>query len=213
MPAPPSTTVPESEPKSMSSLNVSISQDTDNDSSNVDASQLQALLPPAIQSLDDSSGTRNHTGPARAPSPPKGPRNSHEIGTTIRSKFFQLRWIIVSSFVALPLSILLFFYVYEALVSITPALGPLLFSPSRTLLVITLLSQALGAFILVLFHSVFERLRWQLVSKESGIGLTTFLGLSGGTSFFGVITLFYKGRGITSTFWCAQRYKDQKESG
>lgn len=217
MPLSPSIAVLETKPGVPSSPIVTvIPQDTDSEPSSSYADISKLTAPSASRSTtaitfpNNSSSSKKHDHLTPGPSSSNDLLNSQDVGTIIPSKLYQLRWIIFTSVGAIPLSVFLFFYVYEALLSITPELGPLLFSPSRTLLVITIVSQALGSFILVLFHSVFDRLRWQLVSKESGIGLRTFLGLSGGTSLFGVIRLVCLGRGNTSTLWCIQRYQGCK---
>lgn len=131
--------------------------------------------------------------------------NIKSSGTLLPKRFLQLRYTIVSCFATIPLSIVLFVYVYESLVSKNPTLGPLLFSPSRTLLVITILSQGLGLLIMLLFSLVFEALRWQLISRRKGIGSTTFLGLSSATPMLGIIRLLFGGGLSSHIIWCAQR--------
>ena len=125
-------------------------------------------------------------------------------GTVIPSKFKQWKYDILLASGSILLSTFAFYYVYETLVVSQPALGHLLFSPSTTVFVINILSQILAIVINLLFASAFEALRWQLASRETGVHLTTFLGMSGATSPVGVLTLLMvKG---THQFWCLQRY-------
>lgn len=126
-------------------------------------------------------------------------------GTVLPTAFRQLRWDLVLSLGMIPLSILLFLYLYATLVSNTPPLGPLLFSPSRTLLVVTILSQGLGIIFRVLFSSVFDALRWHFASREKGVSITVFLGLSPATSSLGVIKLLYSIGLRSRAWWCLQR--------
>jgi hypothetical protein len=140
--------------------------------------------------------------------PPQLARNSGRHGTLLPSAFQQLRWDLLLCFGMIPLSILLFLYVYAALVSDNPPLGPLLFSPSRTLLVITILSQGLAILFRMLFNSVFEALRWHFVSRKKGVSATTFLGLSPATSSLGVLKLLYLTKICNHTWWCIQRYSN-----
>lgn len=147
-----------------------------------------STLPP-VPALQFQNGTSNHI-----------------VGTVLYKKGRQLRWIISVCAATIPLSVLIFIYVYEALVSNNPFLGPLLFNPSRTLLVVTILSQGIGLLIKLLFSCVFEALRWHLVSRESGVGMSTFLGLSPATSFLGVLRLLINGGKNDHIVWCLQRF-------
>jgi hypothetical protein len=132
--------------------------------------------------------------------------NNEKRGTVLPSTFRQLRWELLLCLGMIPLSVILFLYVYAALVSNNPPLGPLLFSPSRTLLVITILSQGLANLFLMLFSNVFEAFRWHLASRKKGVLATTFLGLSPATSSFSTLKLLYANHICHHTWWCIQRY-------
>jgi hypothetical protein len=129
-------------------------------------------------------------------------------GTVLPSKPRQLWWTILLFAVTIPLSIVLFAYIYLVLIAQHPKFGRLVFSPARTIFVVTLISQLIAQLIKYLFWNVFDTLRWQLASRDTGVGTTTFLGLSQGTSIQGVFLLMgVKGKHLT---WCAQRYFPRK---
>src|SRR5436305_6337050 len=130
------------------------------------------------------------------------PQNTARSGTILPNPFSQLRWDLALCFGMIPLSVLLFLYVYAALVSDNPSLGPLLFSPSRTLLVVTILSQGLSILFKILFSCVFDALRWHFASREKGVSTTTFLGLSPATSSLGAMKLLYYAGLRNHTWWC-----------
>jgi hypothetical protein len=157
----------------------------------------------------DSQLSNPHVTPEIQPHPPDAletnPRES-PVGTVLCSKFRQLRWAIILCFIAIPLSILVFYYVYESLVSQAPHLGPLLFSPSRTLLVAVILAQSLGLLIKGMFETVFEGLRWQLAARRNGVGMATFLGLSNATSLLGAFNLLRLGGIGNHIPGCLHRY-------
>jgi hypothetical protein len=135
-----------------------------------------------------------------------GNANTHTAndGTVIPSKFKKWKYDILLASGSILLSTFAFYYVYQSLVVSQPALGHLLFSPSTTVFVINIISQILAIVINLLFASAFEALRWQLASREIGVHLATFLGMSGATSPAGVLTLLMvKG---THQFWCLQKY-------
>ena len=133
-------------------------------------------------------------------------RSKLQGGTKLSSVFWQFKSLIILCFGAIPISVLLLYYIFTVFVSRDPNLGPLLFQPSRTLLVVTIMSQLLSLLINELFISVFEALRWQLASRKSGVHVTTFLVLSKATSLFGVLRLLYAGGIADHVWWCMQRY-------
>lgn len=125
-------------------------------------------------------------------------------GTVLPSKPRQLWWTILLFALTIPLSVVLFAYIYLVLVAQHPKFGRLVFSPARTIFLVTLISQLTAQLIRYLFSNVFDTLRWQLASRDTGVGTTTFLGLSQGTSIQGVFLLMgVKGKHV---IWCAQRY-------
>lgn len=137
---------------------------------------------------------------------PGSARSKLQGGTKLSSVFWQFKTLTILCFGTIPLSVLLLYYIYTVFVSRDPNLGPLLFQPSRTLLVVTIISQLLGLLINELFVSVFEALRWQLASRKGGVHVTTFLGLSKATSLFGALRLLYAGGSADHSWWCIQRY-------
>lgn len=127
-------------------------------------------------------------------------------GINVRNKYFQLRWILIFCSGMIVISVILFVYFYHALVNKSPTnLGPRL-SPSRTLLVVTILSQVLALAIRMLFNNVFDALRWRMVSSQRGVSLKTFLGLSSATPLLGAFRLLCAGGERSHMFWCAQRF-------
>lgn len=106
-------------------------------------------------------------------------------------------------FVALVLSIFVFYYSYEALINPRPKLGKLFFSAPATVFVINVLSQGEAFIMARLYASMFEAVRWSFASRRAGVSLATFLGLSSSTSLFGIFRLLLaKGH---HQFWCTQR--------
>jgi hypothetical protein len=127
------------------------------------------------------------------------PRN----GTPLPTKFKQFKWMMVLFAATVPLFAVSFLYIYAALIAQHPKLGRLLFSPSRTIFIVGLLSQVIALLIKHFFDNVFDALRWQLASRSGGVRTTTFLGLSGATSLLGLITLICVGG--PHIVWCVQR--------
>lgn len=124
--------------------------------------------------------------------------------TAVPSKLKQLRWALATGVLTILLSTFSIFYAYEALLSERPVLGPLLLSPSRTVLFIPILTQILVHLFKTLFHALFQMMRWQMASRETGVELTTFLALSAGTSMLGVLHLLKERGG--HRVWAVQRY-------
>jgi hypothetical protein len=162
--------------------------------------------PPSIQGKPPLDSESIHSSQAAGIVLSQSLSTTRKFGTLLHTAVRQSRVTLVMCLGAIPLSILLFLYVYAALVSDNPHLGPFLFSPSRTLLIITILSQGLALLIRMLFNSVLESLRWYLVSRSGGVDATTFLGLSGATSSWGVLNLLYAVGIRGHTVWCSQRY-------
>jgi hypothetical protein len=108
---------------------------------------------------------------------------------TLPTKIKQLKWIVFFYVATAFLLVLLYMYIYEVLVSQDPHIGRLLFSPTKTLLTVSILSQSFILLLESLVSSVLDTLRWQLASGDNGIPVSTFLGLSGATSLWGVIVL------------------------
>jgi hypothetical protein len=123
--------------------------------------------------------------------------------TLLPTTFKQFKWTIGLFSATIPLFAVLFLYIYAALIAQHPKLGRLLFSPSRTIFVVGLLSQVVALLIKHFFDNVFDALRWQLASRRGGVRTTSFLGLSGATSLLGIITLIFVGG--PHIVWCVQR--------
>ena len=166
-------------------------------------SSLQRTSQEGIELLEEA--TPNANSPPRQDNTSDTERSKLQSGTKLSSVFRQLKSLTILCFGAIPLSVLLLYYIYTVFVSRNPNLGPLLFQPSRTLLVVTIISQALGLLLNELFVSLFESLRWQLASRKGGVNVTTFLGLSKATSLFGVLRLLYAGGIANHMWWCMQR--------
>jgi putative flippase GtrA len=141
--------------------------------------------------------------PLRHPECPPNAGTLNE-GTTISSKQTQHGWSLFCIIAAFALSNFALYYAYEALVSPRPALGKLFFPPSTTVFVINVLSQGVAFLMNYLFTSAFENVRWTFASQRTGTRMATFLGLSGATSFLGVIRLL--GVRGPHRFWCLQKY-------
>jgi hypothetical protein len=125
------------------------------------------------------------------------------IGTPIPSKRRQYYATFALLFATIALSVFVMYYAYETLLNVRPTLGALLLSPSNTVLVITILSQAVTFSFRQLFATLFEAIRWKFACQRKGVEMMTFLGLNTATSLQGVLYLLYeKGR---HQVWCLQR--------
>lgn len=108
------------------------------------------------------------------------------------------------------------YYAFNATLT-RPQLDIISSVPSRTIGVLNALS-TVSAFLLgELIQAVFERMRWVLASRPTGVALTEFLGISRATSMAGVLALLYwvkpeGASGISSALsynrklWILQRY-------
>lgn len=167
----------------------------------------QASELPAKTEIGNENPTESvcKTPPSSEEDPPPQPNKapSSTNATLLPSKFKQFKWTIVLFFVTVPLFAVSFLYIYAALIAQHPKLGRLLFSPSQTIFVVGLLSQAIALLITHFFDNIFDALRWQLASRRGGVRTTTFLGLSGATSLLGLITLICVGG--PHIVWCVQR--------
>jgi hypothetical protein len=84
---------------------------------------------------------------------------------------------------------------------------PTVFSrPEWTVLVLSVLSNGTVFLMRELTVGTFDQLRWVLISRPTGVGMATFLGLSRATSFFGVTNLFFSHQQTNHRRWCSQRY-------
>ncbi|KAF2260785.1 hypothetical protein CC78DRAFT_570995 [Lojkania enalia] len=73
-------------------------------------------------------------------------------------------------------------------------------SPSNTILVLRILSEATGVFLAGSIHSTFEVVQWVLISRPEGIRLSQFLALQSGTGHLGLFVLAC-GRGLPASQW------------
>jgi hypothetical protein len=124
-------------------------------------------------------------------------------GTVLPTKLEQLKWTVRIYIVTLLLSGALFFYIHAALVSQNSPLGPLLLDPSKTVLLVSALSQSFVLLLQFLLSCVFNNLRWQLAARDSGVLVSTFLGLSRATSLWGIVMLM---RRRIHVIWGIHRY-------
>ncbi|KAI9786498.1 MAG: hypothetical protein M1839_006958 [Geoglossum umbratile] len=125
-------------------------------------------------------------------------------GSTPQPKSKQLRLSWALALGTLTLSILSVIYAWSVLVSNGPALSRLRsLSPGKTVWVISILSQSVAFLVSELLSMVFEALRWVLVSRDSGVLLSTFLALSRATPLLGVASLCSTHG--SHRFWCSQR--------
>jgi hypothetical protein len=164
------------------------------------------LTPPEAERRDASPISprreqQNRTTSSSSQEPNEG--GTARKGTILPTKFEQLKWTFILYMLTLLLLGLLFFYIHAALVSQDTPLGPLLLDPSKTVLLISALSQSFVILLESLLDSVFNYLRWQLAASDTGVLASTFLGLSKGTSLWGVAMLMRRGIHIT---WGIHRY-------
>jgi hypothetical protein len=161
------------------------------------APSLSKLDNSPTQALRSSLGNRIHDA--------ANTRSSISVtGTRLSNRFRLLIWTICAYVIITPLAGLLFYYVYEVLVTQEPHVGRLQHSPSRTLLLVTIFTQTFLVVLHFLLNNVFDALRWQLASMKGGLDFTTFLALGGATSPYGAFMLLtVKGR---HHVWSLQRY-------
>src|SRR5947207_11179490 len=78
-------------------------------------------------------------------------------------------------------------------------------NPSRTVLVINVLSNTSVILLSGFMSELNEKLRWSLASQRSGIDFASFLGLSRATGNMGVVSLVFSSWKIRDKKWCVQR--------
>jgi hypothetical protein len=185
---------------------------------------------PTMSSNENLSGTDSPSArieplpadPSESPPPTSPPEEVTEVdveyspvqdsgqrGIPIPGKWHQLLSLRIFCWTAIPGSAILFWYLYQSLVSEEPHLGPLLLSPSRTLLVVTILSQGTALLLTAYFASVFDRLRWRFVATGDGVSIVTFISLSSATSLIGIIKLLIYARPRRHLIWTCQRFDPQ----
>ena len=122
---------------------------------------------------------------------------------SLRGKAKKLTYTWLLALVVVVLSVFCTVYAYKILVSTDEIPAALVLTPTNTLLVVNVISQALVFLSGNLLIDVMEALRWALACREQGIEITSFLALSRATAFTGVSFLMLaKGR---HHFWCVQR--------
>jgi hypothetical protein len=124
-------------------------------------------------------------------------------GTLLPTKVMQSKWIILFYITTAPVLAFLFWYIHAVLVSRDPQIGHLWSSPSKTLLIVSMLSQSYILLLESLLSGVFNILRWQLASRDNEIPVSTFLGLTGATSLWGLIVLMCR---CSNLRWGFHRY-------
>ena len=119
--------------------------------------------------------------------PHDAPRKVHGWPKTIRQ--VSLLW--------LSALITLLFFVVTAKYALTSDLGNGIAwvhsSPSRTILLLRLLSEVTSILLFILISSVLDRLQWILISRECGIDVPTLLSMEAGTGVLGLIQLAFLG--------------------
>jgi hypothetical protein len=170
---------------------------------------------PNRQSLKPSVAS----GPGVQPEKPKVPTHYHQLpssevwqsrnavqgtGTPIPPKIISYAPTLFQLLVATLFSAFACFYAYEALVSLNPRLGRLLFAPSTTFLVVSILSQGVTFFMRQLFSNVFDTFRWGFAARSKGVALTSFVALGSATPLSGVFRLLIESGPHRN--WCLQRY-------
>lgn len=136
-------------------------------------------LPLELEMFDNRTGRRMST-------PLPTTADEYGDGIAIPSKLRQSVYSITSISGNLAFVLFVAFYVYQSVVSASPLLGRIFFTPSTTVFVINVMAQFLAVTLSMLITDAFEAFRWHLASKESGALLNTFLALSRATSAHGV---------------------------
>lgn len=141
--------------------------------------------PPEAGNIQSNESQSNHTS-----STATSPHERNEIvvtgeGTKLRSWTKQQQLAILLAILCFPLAIITFFYIYVALVSHNASLSHLIPSPTKTLAIISVLSQTLTLLVRFFSDSVFEVLHWRLAARPEGVSVATFIALSGATSILG----------------------------
>jgi hypothetical protein len=132
------------------------------------------------------------------------PTETRNPGTIVPSKYKQFESDLGLLGGTIILSCFACYYVFQTFLVNDPSLGRLLFSPSTTVFVINVLSQALAVLYTMVFLNAFQTSRWRLAARERGVSLSAFIGMSGATSVLGVgMLLRVKG---THRLWCVQRH-------
>lgn len=132
-----------------------------------------------------------------------GPENVSAKAIVLPTRIKQMRLIILFDIFCIIGSTFVFYYVLQTLTVRQPRLGALLFSPTKTVALVNAMSTILLVLITALCHMAFELLKWQVASREKGVAMTTFLGLSMATTLFGVLRLMFVWG--AHLFWCVMR--------
>ena len=98
-----------------------------------------------------------------------------------------------ASFIWLIASITLIFFVITAEYALTSNLGKGIAwvhsSPSRTILLLRLISEVTSICLCLLISSVLDRLQWVLITRKGGLDVPTLLCLEAGTGVLGLVQL------------------------
>jgi hypothetical protein len=109
----------------------------------------------------------------------------------LRSTFYQVRLLIISTIFTLACVLVTIIYAYNATLTtpISPALLPS--NPAQTIRILNILSHVTVFLLQTLTIGVFEVVRWVFAAR-TGVSAFTFLSLSSGTSFLGVLYLLFQ---------------------
>jgi len=164
-----------------------------------------------IQPVD---GAIPQTGPVtvcESDKPQSAPYGSTDRPSPLKPSGYQFR---VTFLVALLTAVCVgftIFYAYNATVDPPVSRTLLLSNPSRTILVINILSHVTMFLLSVLSLAVYEGIRWALACG-GGLSIPTFISLSPATSPMGVLYLFFHRANSHLNFlrghhlWGSQRY-------
>jgi len=77
----------------------------------------------------------------------------------------------------------------------------------NSIILLTLFANLTVFFLVQCFSGVCDKLRWTLAVRESGVDMSTFLGLSGGTTPAGLVRLMLsRNRTWRCRLWCLGRF-------
>ena len=135
-------------------------------------------------------------------------RNPSQV-EPLRSNWYQVRFLAAWTLVAFLVIVFTIIYAYNATRS-SPFAPALLFNnPSYTITVLNILSHVTVFALQTLTSGLFETIRWVFAARN-GVPALTFVSLSSGTSFLGVLYLLFRGnhsvaRGMSHHLWGFQR--------
>ena len=171
--------------------------------SNHQTPHIAQVMPELESNAEDSDGLPETLGQQSPPVP--------EIALT--SDFTLLpnfsAWSLIA--VSTTVTVFTFYYGWNASFSSTPSAKFLWNQPNNTVFTLNLLSYIATVLVSNLINIICDQLRWSKCCRGKGIPFLSFLALSSGTTFLGLVHFLFSpvpsnGRRLEHRWWSLQRY-------